>query len=179
MARSARRRLSASERARVPELLGLAEELTAEHYRLPSFDAESLAYDVLTLDELKPEEIDDEALAVLHRYEREERGAAPRSFFRICLQDHNFLDALEREGDIAFEDLLLFVLTHELVHIVRFGSFLQIFGAPEEERLAEEQAVHETTRAILTRLGRGSLERVLSRWEGSGGPDVIRYEAGR
>ena len=101
MGRSHRRTLSPAEHARVPEVLGLAEELTAEHVRLPSFDAERLAYDVLTLKDLVPEEIDARALAVLHRYAREVPGEAPRSFFRICLQDHNLLAALAREPDRA------------------------------------------------------------------------------
>jgi len=168
-----RRTLSAAERARVPEVLGLAEELTAEHFQLPSFDESSFTYDVLTLKDLGPEEIDDQALAVLHRYAREDRESSPHSFFRICLQDHNLLAALSREQDIAFDDLLLFVLTHELVHIVRFARFLQIFHAPEDERLAEERAVHDTTRQILARLRSDTLERILARWEDSG-PDVIR-----
>jgi len=180
MAAAYRPRLSPEHRSKVSEVLELAEELTAEHFKLPSFDSERFAYDVLTLDDLAPEEITDgAALAVLHRYARGVRhGGAPRSFFRICLQDHNILATLDREQWMPFDDLLLFILTHELVHIARFGSFQQIFEAPEERRITEERAVHEITSRILAGLKRSSMDRIVALWSGTGGPDLIRDEVG-
>ena len=43
----------------------------------------------------------------------------------------------------------LYILTHELIHIVRFSKFLQNFNAKPEERIAEESRVHELTHKIL------------------------------
>jgi hypothetical protein len=46
-------------------------------------------------------------------------------------------------------ELLTYVLTHELVHVVRFGQHLQKMDLHPRLRLAEERKVERTTRAIL------------------------------
>jgi hypothetical protein len=43
----------------------------------------------------------------------------------------------------------LYIITHELIHIVRFSKFLQNFDASSEERMAEEKRVHHRTHDIL------------------------------
>ena len=66
----------------------------------------------------------------------------------------------------------LYVVTHELIHIVRFSQFLQNFEASEDERLVEEKRVHDITHEILCPLSIEGLESVLiyfARWrEGFG-----------
>jgi hypothetical protein len=46
--------------------------------------------------------------------------------------------------------LVLYIATHELIHIVRFSKFLQNFHASPDEKQAEEKRVHEKTHEILS-----------------------------
>ncbi len=45
--------------------------------------------------------------------------------------------------------MLLYIVTHELVHVIRFSQFLALFEAPEEEKAREEILVHRLTQKIL------------------------------
>ena len=47
----------------------------------------------------------------------------------------------------------LYIVTHELIHVIRFAKFLQAFDAPESEKLIEEVRVHEKTQALLKSAG--------------------------
>jgi hypothetical protein len=53
------------------------------------------------------------------------------------------------------------VITHELVHVVRFCKYLQRFDADPVERQVEEIRVHEITHKALGALGLSDLEYVL------------------
>jgi hypothetical protein len=44
---------------------------------------------------------------------------------------------------------MLYILVHELIHIVRFSRFLHNFEASDIERIDEETRVHGITREIL------------------------------
>ena len=57
----------------------------------------------------------------------------------------------------------VYIVTHELIHIVRFSKFLQNFEATPEARMAEEKRVHNKTRKILKAV----------RIEGM--PDVLKF----
>jgi hypothetical protein len=83
-------------------------------------------------------------------------------FYRICLQDNRILDAA-RETEMRLGPLLTYVLTHELVHVVRFGQQLQRVDLPYELRQHEERRVEKTTRAILAKAGDAEINRFLSR----------------
>jgi hypothetical protein len=43
----------------------------------------------------------------------------------------------------------LYIVTHELIHVIRFTKFLQAFDASATEKIIEEARVHEKTQAIL------------------------------
>jgi hypothetical protein len=45
--------------------------------------------------------------------------------------------------------LVLYIATHELIHIVRFSKFLQNFHATPDEKQIEEKRVHDKTHDIL------------------------------
>jgi hypothetical protein len=63
--------------------------------------------------------------------------------------------------------LVLYIATHELIHIVRFSKFLQSFDASPEETLAEEKRVHAETRDILMSVsieGMGNVLDFYSKW---------------
>jgi hypothetical protein len=46
--------------------------------------------------------------------------------------------------------LVLYITTHELIHIVRFSKFLQNFHASPDEKQSEEKRVHDKTHEILS-----------------------------
>jgi hypothetical protein len=77
--------------------------------------------------------------------------SAAFDFYRVCLQDHNILKTLQHVDYLMFP-LLLYIVTHELVHIVRFSQFLALFEAPEEHKQEEERRVHQLTQKILAPL---------------------------
>jgi hypothetical protein len=71
------------------------------------------------------------------------------------------LKALQREEDTAFLPLVIYILTHELIHIVRFNRFEQRFYAIPEEKEREEIRVHAITYDILKGLRYGGMSSVL------------------
>jgi hypothetical protein len=70
-------------------------------------------------------------------------------FYRVCLQDHNILSTLEASPELSLFPLLLYIVTHELVHVIRFSQFLALFEAAEAEKTREELLVHRLTQEIL------------------------------
>ncbi|HXG65772.1 MAG TPA: hypothetical protein VNO70_11745, partial [Blastocatellia bacterium] len=81
--------------------------------------------------------------------------------YRVCLQDHRILDVAET-NQLDLGALLTYVLTHELVHVVRFGQRLQRVDLPDDLRPGEEQKVESATRTILAKAGDPKLARLLS-----------------
>lgn len=131
----------------------LAEELVSNHFKLSSNQWLNRRYDLKTLDDLSPEEIVHGPFAQILHY-RGHRGDAPLGsrtidLYTICLQDHSILAVIEKHAWITLYPFTLYIVTHELIHIVRFIRFLQNFVATEAEKLAEEQRVHEKTHEIL------------------------------
>ena len=137
----------------VTHAVGLAEELVSNHYKMTSSQWLKPKYDVRTLADLEPGEIIDGPFAQIIRYQGQPREASLSSasydFYKICLQDHSILGALDRTPELRLLPFALYIIVHELIHIVRFSKFLQGFDASPEERLAEERRVHERTHAIL------------------------------
>jgi len=138
------------------EAVVIAEEETSEFFKLTPGHWLKARYDILTLESLCQEEISPHALAQLAKYggrpQDRQLTSALFDFYRICLQDHNILKAVEHCGELRLLPLLVYVLTHELVHIVRFSRFLARFEATEGEKRQEEEQVHLLTRKILAPL---------------------------
>ncbi len=136
------------------EVRPLAEDLVGEHLRVTSFGPHHRLYEVVTLGNSDAECRAPQALAQLFRFDREERviDAVTRvsRFYRICLQDDNVLCRVQEGFDLRA--LLLYVLTHELIHIVRFESFEVIYGATGSAREDEERIVDQLTRSVLVPL---------------------------
>ncbi|PKN32876.1 MAG: hypothetical protein CVU61_16060 [Deltaproteobacteria bacterium HGW-Deltaproteobacteria-19] len=132
-----------------------AESLVGRHFRITGEDMKAHRYDVKTLAFLENHEVRDEAFAHLCKYQvgREKEGvgqAAGMHFYRVCLQDHRILDAVERGTSfIRLTPLLLYIAAHELVHIIRFDRGEIDFNAPETDKEKEEEKVHGITRTIL------------------------------
>ena len=149
----------------VTNAAALAEELVANHFKLSANQWLNRRYDLKTLADLSPEEIVHGPFAQIIHY-RGHRGDPPLGsktvdLYNICLQDHRILSVLEGSIDISLFPFILYIVTHELIHIVRFTRFLQNFVASEEEKLAEEQRVHRITHDILKEMPVPGLESVL------------------
>jgi hypothetical protein len=131
-----------------------AEKLATTYFRLSQKEMKAHRYEVKTLKHLENHEIVDGAFAHLckYHYQKDEDIIHPEEFqfFRICLQDNRILDAVERANSfIKLVPLVLYIATHELVHVIRFNSGESDFDVPLEEKVKEEERVHNITRNIL------------------------------
>lgn len=127
-----------------------AEGLVAARLGVSGREWGALPYDVRTLAFLAQEEVTDRAMAQVAKYEcRLAMDPEPPriiDFYRVCIQDHKVLESLERSRrDLRLEPFLLYILTHELIHVVRFSRALQHFEVTGTGRLQEEQRVHQQT----------------------------------
>jgi hypothetical protein len=112
--------------------------------------------------------VSSQALAQVLRLRRPPQGSEYRGkdFYRICLQDQNLLGAARREGqDRLLFPLLVYVMAHELVHVVRFGRFQHLFEASPQEKAREEALVHSLSRDILRPVKLAHLDTVLELYE--------------
>jgi len=161
-----RKRFNAQQLEIVNNAVAMAEELVSNYYKMSSSQWLGPRYDVKTLAELTPAEIIDGPFAQIIRYRGRRRdtslGSATYDFYKICLQDHTILAAMQESGEIELFPFVLYIITHELIHIVRFSKFLQHFEASDAERLEEEQRVHRRTHEILSSIRLPGLDRVLS-----------------
>jgi hypothetical protein len=149
----------------VGEALDVAEDVTGNFYKLSTEQWKRHPYDVKTLASLTNREIIPSAFAVLHKgvvnADHLARDIAKRDVYFICLQDDRILWAVDRDKDIRLFPLLVYVLTHELVHIVRFSKFVKRFESSGKSREDEESIVHATTHEILQRISLPRLDKVL------------------
>jgi hypothetical protein len=137
----------------VNQTVSLAEELVSNHYKMSASQWLRPKYDVKTLADLKPEEIVYGPFAQIVRYEGHRGNTALGSgvfdYYKICLQDHAIHAVLQDSTLMNLFPFCLYIITHELIHIVRFSKFLQSFDASPQEKLTEEKRVHENTHQIL------------------------------
>jgi len=154
---------------RVTCAVDMAEELVSNHYKLSTSQLRRLNYDVKTLADLSAEEIATGHFAQLVKYRlRKKEGlleTESEDFYKICLQDHSILAALAKHPELGFMGFILYIVCHELIHVVRFRRFLQQFDASAEEKLAEERRVHAKTNEILSPVSLNGMAPVLEFYE--------------
>lgn len=135
------------------EAIRIAEELISDHFKISTSQWKRYCYDIQSLKDLRAEEITDHAFAQIRRYTfpPQDKTLASRhgDYFKICLQDHVIRKALSRDPQLDLLPLATYIVTHELIHVLRFARFLQRFEAPEKERDLEEGRVHAQTLALL------------------------------
>jgi len=145
--------------------VAMSEELVSNFYKMSASQWLSRRYDIKTLADLNPEETVYGPFAQVIRYQGQRKdaslGSAAYDFYKICLQDHAILAAIAQSPGIKLLPFILYIVTHELIHIVRFSKFLQGFDASQNEIAAEETRVHEITREILGPVGIPGLDIVL------------------
>jgi hypothetical protein len=153
----------------VSEALDIAEDRTGDFFKFSSGQWRRHRYDVKTLSQLASWEVVPDVFALLRKSEEKKEGVEPssrnRDFYFICLQDHRILNALKRDRDLGLLPLLVYVFTHELVHIVRFCNFSQRFEVSTKDREKEERIVHATTYEILKDLSLPRLGYILNSYE--------------
>ena len=149
----------------VNNAVAMAEELVSNNYKMSASQWLGPRYDVKTLAGLKPEEVIDGPFAQIIRYKGQRKntslGSATYDFYKICLQDHTIQSTIEQTREIQLFPFSLYIIAHELIHIVRFSKFLQSFEASAEERMAEERRVHQRTHEILQPVQIHGLKNVL------------------
>ena len=144
---------------------GHAATLVSDYYKVAPREWNHMRYEIKTLRSLDSSEVVEQALAhtLCYGFRRQagEVVLEEGDLYRICLQDHRILDAA---GPTCahLNALLTYVLTHELVHVVRFGQRLQRIDLPYHLRQHEEGRVDSTTRAILTKANDPEITRLLA-----------------
>jgi len=131
----------------------MAEELVSNYHKISATQWLRRRYDIKTLADLTAEEIVSGPFAQIIRYKAQHKGSSLGSntfdFYKICLQDNSILSVIRKSPAIKLSPFALYIITHELIHIVRFSEFLQNFNASNGEKLAEEKRVHNNTHEIL------------------------------
>ncbi|MCA1960017.1 MAG: hypothetical protein LDL33_04395 [Desulfomonile sp.] len=130
----------------------LAEKLTADHFSLADDEWKRNPYTVLTRKEVSDSFYQHDVFAhVVCRVPEPMRQTRTGlcEDFAIVLQDPAILRALLRNTSRDLWTLALFILTHELIHIVRFRKFGVDFFASTKDRDEEERVVYDITARIL------------------------------
>lgn len=153
----------------ISEALLIAEDKIGDYYKFSSWQWRRHQYDVKTLTALEEDEITSFAFALLNKHSRAVEGidssTKKRDFYFICLQDHLILNALQRDKSLTLLPLLVYIFTHELVHIVRFCNFFQRYEITGENRKYEEGLVHETTFNILNKISLRNMDYILDSYK--------------
>src|SRR5210317_371662 len=149
----------------VNNAVAMAEEVVSNYYKMSASQWLRPKYDVKTLADLNDDEIVSGPFAKIIRYEGKLKGgilgSSAYDIYKICIQDHAILEILQTRPEIMLSPFALYVVTHELVHIVRFSRFLQNFNASDVEKHIEERRVHGITHDILDPLKTSGLGAVL------------------
>lgn len=139
----------------VGEALEIAESLAEGYFQVNLGNLEQFPYDLQTLANLKSQEKTRRALAQVCKYEYSKTTPPlkrrTKEFYRICLQDDKILHAVwaETSSLALLKPLLLYVVTHELIHVIRFSVDPQRFFLRPEDKKVEEKDVHCVTYELL------------------------------
>lgn len=146
----------------------LAESLVLRYFDLAPDEWIRNPYSLFTWKETAPWLRDSNVLAQTVRIgsknkRSNSKAGVDTSCYGVLLQDPAILRTLLRPDKHDLWTLGLFVLTHELVHIVRFRRFGADFFGAGEDREKEENLVHQVTREILS--GVENTDKLLSLYE--------------
>ena len=156
---------------KVDKAVLLAEELVDNYFQLSSGQYLKNRYDIKTAKELATHERVSGPFAQVIKYEGRKKevplGSSSFSLYKICLQDQAILSVVEKNESLLLYPFLLYVLTHELVHVARFLRFEHRYENVGEANLtlAEERRVHELTHTILQGVSISGLSSVFHYYE--------------
>lgn len=136
-----------------------AEELVDNYFKLSPTLWLKNRYDIKTAAGLAPHERIDGVFAQVLKYEGQRcgvsLGSSSFSLYHVCLQDPAILGLVSGNPGIHLSPFLLYILVHELVHVVRFSRFEHRYenGSEAEVTFGEEKKVHDLTYKIVSGLG--------------------------
>jgi len=137
----------------VGEALETSENLAERFFRVDLEDYDRFPFDLQTLAHLRGPEKTRQALAQVCKYEykKEEvyQKVKKKSFYRICLQDDKILETASKDAASILKPLLLYIVAHELIHVIRFSLEPGKFHLNPKERKREEKDVHRMTYDLL------------------------------
>ena len=147
----------------VNQAVSISEDIVNDRFNLTLSAWKQYRYDIRTHQKLKAEEIIPDVFAQIIKFSQPEppESLRKRDFYSICIQDPNILGAMAREPKLPLLPLLIYVITHELVHIIRFYRFDQNYEANDKTRAAEEILVHKLTFEMLKAIKLNDLSTVL------------------
>ena len=144
-----------SELETVARAVVISEDLVNSHYKLSSSQWLKNRYDIRTAQNLALHERVDGPFAQVMKYEGQKTdvplGSSRFSLYAVCIQDPAVLSAVAAHSSLRLLPFLVYVLVHELVHVVRFLRFYHRYEHASEASvtLAEERKVHCLTYDIL------------------------------
>ena len=159
------RHFNREELLKVDEAVKVSEELVNNYFKMSSGQWLKNRYDIKTAKDLAPHEVVDGPFAQVIKYEGRRKdvplGSSSFSLYKVCLQDCAILSIVEKRA-LVLEPFLLYILTHELAHIVRFSKYKQRYEDKNEAdvTLDEERNVHRITHAILEPMSMFGLKQV-------------------
>ena len=162
-----KRFFDSSELEIVDQSVLLAEDLVNSFFKLSPSQWLKNRYDIKTGEALLPHEQVDGPFAQVLKYEGRRQGdslgSSTYSLYAVCLQDTAILDLVARRRHIHLPSFLLYVLIHELVHVVRFLRFEHRYESTSESDVTfeEEKIVHELTRKIIVPVAMAGVGEVL------------------
>jgi hypothetical protein len=149
------------QRSLIVEAMDEAERRTTDYYCIPPFRWHQLRYDLITRADEEWNPIPDSVFAGVQCLRRTGRRGH-FDFFRIQLNDPSILTAAERENLRDLYPFLVYILTHEMVHVVRLSSILAEWPDAPAADPSEEHRVHRISHQILA--GSPSIRPVLDRF---------------
>ena len=142
---------TSEQRGLVDRAAGEAEKEVGRYYCIPPRGWQHLPYDLLTQEDQGARPLPDPVLAETARVQGlSPARKRPYDFFRIQLNDRSILHAASRErlnGEL--HSFLVYILTHEMVHLVRLCAILRREDESGLARDVEEARVQRIARQIL------------------------------
>ncbi len=160
-----------AELEQVDQAVLICEELVNNYYKLSSGQWLKNRYDIKTARDLAPHEKVTGPFAQVVKYEGRKSdvplGSSRFSLYTVCLQDPAIVSAVAARQNLALFPFLLYVLVHELVHVVRFLTFSHRYEHASEASvtLAEERKVHGLTYTILKPLPMKGMDQIFDFFE--------------
>ncbi len=168
---------------RVDRAVLMAEELVNDFFKLSAGHWLKNRYDIKTAKDLVVHEQVRGPFAQVVKYEGRKKevslGSSSFSLYKVCLQDPAILSVVEKDKALLLDPFLLYILTHELVHVARFLRFEHRYENVGEANLtlAEERRVHDLTYSILQGVSILGLSKVFlfyGEWRGGQGGGETR-----
>ena len=144
-----------------------AETVTSEFYCIRPREWNRFPFDVLTSLDLPRSPERQGVLAEVRRSVQKpvssRKSHSIREFYTILLRDANILKMVEERGrHFDLENLLVYVLTHEIIHVVRFLNQSAPFFMDRRRRRIEEMKVTDITSKTLEVTKDGNISYLIS-----------------